>query len=131
MRRRVEYYDEDSLGKRLGRFVGALCAIFIITVAVVLTQRLSDESLANVTFAVLGALACGAPTLLLGAGVIYIALRREQERRVSPAANVPTVPAIVVQMPPPITAAPPANPAALGWSGQPQRSFTIVGGEED
>ena len=55
MRRRVEYYDEDSMGKRLGRFVGALCAIFIITVAVVLTQRLSDESLANATFAVLGA----------------------------------------------------------------------------
>lgn len=131
MRRRVEYYDEDSLGKRLGRFVGALCAIFIITVAVVLTQRLSDESLANATFAVLGALACGLPSLLLGAGVLYLGWRREQERRSMQATHVPTVPAIVVQMPPAITATPPANPAALGWSGQPQRSFTIVGGEED
>ncbi len=121
----------EPLGKRLGRFAAMLGIVFVVTLAVVVTQRLSQDSLALMV-----GLACGVmamlPTVVLGLFV----WRREIARQTSPRAVNATSPVVVV--------APQALPgygvqrpgygdqqATWQWSGaQPERAFTIVGGEE-
>ena len=126
--------QREPLRKRLARFVAMIGMVFAVTLAVVVTQRLSQDSLALMV-----GLACGVaamlPTVMLGLFV----WRREMTRQVSQHAVNPSPPVVVV--------APQALPgygvqqpgynygnsnAAWQWNGvqQPERTFTMVGGEE-
>ncbi len=138
---RRDRYDYPSpqepalpLGRRLARFCALLAALFAITAAIIVTQRLSRDSLA-----LLIGLSCGVmamlPTLALG----LLIWRREDARRAELAqrqpAPYPSQPPVIVVTPQalpgygqqnPYGTAPP-NPW-LPASGE--RSFTIVGGED-
>ena len=140
-RKSADYYmpvpePRESLGKRLGRFLGLLGALFAIAVAVIVTQRLSRDSLA-----LLIGLSCGVmamvPTMALG---LFI-WRREDARRQARAEAEAQRPAYP-QSPPVIVVTPQGLPgygdrsnalpsAPWQWaSGQSRREFTIVGEEE-
>jgi hypothetical protein len=141
MRRKTVDYDVPGpvpgdrlpLGKRLARFFGLLGALFAVAMAVIVTQRLSRDSLA-----LLIGLSCGVmamvPTLALG----FLVWRRETARHPpepeSRPAHPPSPPVIVVtpQGLPNYGDRSKALPAApWQWATpQNQREFTIVGGEE-
>lgn len=122
----------DALGKRLGRWATLLGMVFVIVLAVVVAQQLSDD-----TVALLLGLGCGITVMTPTLGLGFLLLRREWARASTPAAPPPTsTPQIIVVAPPalPGYGAPSAYPQAMGgaWS-QPAntgRTFTIVGGEE-
>lgn len=121
----------EPLGKRLGRFVTLLGVVVTITVAVVVTQRLSEDSLA-----LLIGLACGVaamlPTMLIG----IVIWRREMQQHASRSA--PATPPVVIVTPQAMPGYGMQQHAlsdggyAWPWPGaqQPARSFTIVGDEE-
>jgi Na+/proline symporter len=122
----------ESLGKRLGRFIALIGVIFAITLGVVVTQRLSQDSLALMV-----GLACGVmamlPTVLLGLFVWRREVTRQASQQRAPMASPP----IVVVAPQALTGYGMQRPmygddnATWQWSGtQPERTFTIVGGEE-
>ena len=122
----------EPLGKRLGRFVTLLGVVFTVAIAVVVTQRLSEDSLA-----LLIGLACGVaamvPTLLLG---VVIWRREMQQQQMS---RMPTTtPPVVIVTPQALPGYGIQQPAlsdtsfSWPWAGaqQPARTFTIVGDEE-
>ncbi len=121
-----------ALSARLARFLGLLASLFVISVGIVVTRRLSEDSLA-----LLLGLACGItatfPTLVL----LFLSWRREVSRRSSPLTQSPHA------SPPVIVVSPPALPYGAqnshsaytyhqvqGWP-QPQqsRTFEIIGDE--
>ena len=112
---------------RLKLFVALVAVAFAVTLAVMIGNRLSDESLAVLAGAVCG-VGAAIPTSLL---VVAIARRREEPR------PQPTMPQGMV--PPVVVVAPPAaqpwpdgwNPASLSWRAPIQRQFTVVGGTLD
>ncbi len=121
----------EPLGKRLGRFVALIAIVFTVAVVVVVTQRLSQDSLA-----LLIGLACGVaamlPTLLIG----IVIWRREMQQQAS---RMPTAtPPVVIVTPQALPGYGMQQPAlsdggfAWPWAGaqQPTRTFTIVGDEE-
>ncbi len=140
---RRDRYDYPSpqepalpLGRRLARFCALLAALFAITAAIIVTQRLSRDSLA-----LLIGLSCGVmamlPTLALG----LLIWRREDARRAELAQRQP---APYPSQPPVIVVTPQAlpgygDPRALSnaesgpwqWaSARSERKFEIVGGED-
>ena len=101
MRRRETYYDAptyEPLSKRLARFVGLLGALFVVALAVIVTQRLSRDSLA-----LLVGLSCGVmamlPTLVLGFAIWRRSEARQQEQagRQGPYGNSPPVVVVTPQ----------------------------------
>lgn len=130
----------EPLSKRLGRFIALLGAVGMIAGVVVVTQRLSQDSLA-----LLVGLSCGVAAMLPTIGLALLVWRREEARQhvshQQQAAATPPVVVITPQglssgygmgygMPPALTANAP-QPAT--WQWQPsanERVFTIVGGEE-
>lgn len=108
-----------------------LSSVVAVTVIVVVTQRLSQDSLA-----LLVGLACGVgamlPTILFG---LYL-WQRESNRQATQRTLSATPPVVVVTSQPPFGYGlqPPAFSdanMALQWNNPPQnRNFTIVGGEE-
>lgn len=121
----------EPLGKRLGRFVALLGVVFAVTAVVVITQRLSEDSLA-----LLVGLVCGVgamlPTILLG---LYL-WRREINRQATQRTPYNTPPVVIVtpQALPGYGLQQPAfGDANMSWqwnNAQQNRTFTIVGGEE-
>jgi Na+/proline symporter len=127
-----EQYSEP-LSKRIGRFVTLMGLVFAISGGVVVTQRLSED-----TLALLLGLSCGIaamlPTVLLGG----LWLKRELGQR----NVVQQTPAQAAMQPPVVVVTPQALPgygqapyAALSapvssqWQSVPtQREFKIVGG---
>ena len=122
-----------SLGQRLGRFFGLLGALFAIALAVIITQRLSHDSLA-----LLIGLSCGVmamlPTLALG---LFIWRREDARRQLqsqSPQqpAYSPAPPVFVVtpqQLLPGYGQQPAFGPPNPWAAATPERTFTIVGDE--
>lgn len=126
----MEY--RESTGKRLGRFLALIGVVFAITLGVVVTQRLSQDSLALMV-----GLACGVmamlPTVLLG----LMVWRREANRQVSQQHTPMMSPPVVVVAPQALPGYGVQRPTygndnmSWQWSGaQQERTFTIVGGEE-
>ena len=127
--------NRESLGGRLGRFVGALMAVFVVTGAVVVSQRLSEDSLA-----LLIGLACGVTAMLPTLGLGFLIWRREEARqqmmRSTPAASPPVI--VVAPQALPGYAVHPSVSADQPWAAMPSmwqsapkgRTFTVVGGEE-
>jgi hypothetical protein len=140
MRRR---YTEDyavplepraPLGQRLARFFGLMGAIFAIALAVIVTQRLSHDSLALLIGLTCGVLAM-LPTLALGILVWRRDEVRRHERDQPPRqSSYPTTPPVIVVTPqglpgygqqPALSHTEPQSP----WA-QPERVFKIVGGND-
>ena len=124
----------ESLGKRLGRFVVMLGTVAVVVGVVVVTQRLSQDSLA-----LLVGLACGVSAMLPTIGLALLVWRREDTRQRSMQQNPQAMPPVVVVAPQalPGFGMQPSLPApaqqAASWQWQPaanERTFTIVGGEE-
>jgi len=122
----------EPLGKRLGRFVALISIVFTVALVVVVTQRLSQDSLA-----LLIGLSCGVaamlPTLLLGV-VIW---RREMQHQQTSRIPMGTPPVVIVT-PQGLPNYGMQQPALSDggylwpWTGAQQqaRTFTIVGDEE-
>ena len=132
------YAARTPLRTRLARFFGLMGAIFAIAMAVIVTQKLSHDSLALLIGLTCGVLAM-LPTLALG---VFI-WRREDARRAEreqaqrqPA--YPATPPVIVISPQSLPGYGPQQPAfghpqSEGWpwaGAESQRTFTIVGGEE-
>ena len=121
----------ESLGKRLGRFVALMGILFVVTTAVVVTQRLSQDSLA-----LLVGLACGVGVMLPTVALALLLWRREELRQPaghSTPMNAPPVVVVTPQALPGYGMQPPAygDNTAWQWNASPaERTFTIVGGEE-
>lgn len=124
----------ESLSKRFGRFITLMATVFAIVAAVLVTQRLSQDSLA-----LLLGLACGIATMTPTLGLGFLLWRREETRRATLAAT-PTMaqPPVVVITPQALPGYPVARPAPAmsdpqTWQWQQntsQRNFMIVGGDE-
>jgi hypothetical protein len=137
MRRQSDDWDAPppGVGQRITRFFMALGVVFAVTAAIIVTRRLSQDSLALII-----GLSCGVmamlPTIVLG----FMMWRREeahrraetQQQRQPGYGSAPPVIVISPQgMPgygyPPQQALPPDS----SWvPARGQREFTIVGGEE-
>lgn len=137
MRRNRYAYDEmtdarEPLGRRLGRFVGLMGALFVVAMAVIVTQRLSHDSLA-----LLVGLSCGVlamvPTMALGF-LIWRRESRRQTREQSRPTQVPPTPPVIVISPQALSGygdSPRTWPPTSQWEPQEQqRTFKIVGEEE-
>jgi hypothetical protein len=122
---------QDSLGKRIGRWATVVGSVFVIALAVVVAQRLSDDSLA-----LLLGLGCGIAVMTPTLGLGFLLLRREWARQSEPVLHPQAAtPQVIVVAPPALPGygapSPYAQPPAV-WP-QPAntgRTFTIVGGEE-
>ncbi|HNT73407.1 MAG TPA: hypothetical protein PKH77_00165 [Anaerolineae bacterium] len=123
----------ESLGKRLGRFVALVATVFAIVSAALVTQRLSQDSLA-----LLLGLACGIATMTPTLGIGFLLWRREESRRTALQTTPAASPPVVVITPQALPGYPAAHPALMTpeppvwqWNQtRSQRNFMIVGGEE-
>jgi len=120
--------DTTSLGQRLGRFFMLLGAIFGITAAVVVTQRLSDDALALV----IGLLLAGIPLLALVGILMFLLIRQAQRRPVQPQQQQ-VIPPIILQMPQQPQQPPPLPDYGTQWdipqrTGE-QRQWDVIGDE--
>jgi hypothetical protein len=115
----------NNVGRRL-KIVGVLIVIaFAVTLAVIVGNRLSDESLAVLAGAVCG-VGAAIPTSLL---IVAITRRREEPRSVQPVTPQGAYPPVIVVTPPGV------QPRPDDWNVLPsslrapvQRQFTVVGG---
>jgi len=117
-------------GGRTRLFLGAVVIAFVVTLAVIIGQRLSDQAVAVLAGAVCG-VGASIPTSLL---IAWVTRRRHEARPVQPQQST-YPPVVVIQSPP--HAGQPALPQG-GYMPpyvQPTpptpREFTIVGEEEE
>lgn len=123
MRKVQTVYEEDSLGKRLGRFATLIGIVFMIVLAVIVSQRLSDDALALAV----GILIAGVPLFgviaLLGFFLVKLATRDTRQQPLPQQ----MIPPIILQMP----AQPPQLP---DYGAQRQRggarSWDMIGDED-
>ena len=126
----MEMQTREPLGKRFGRFVALLGIVAVVVGVVVVTQRLSQDSLA-----LLVGLSCGVAAMLPTIGLALLVWRREEARQQSMRRSPQATPPVVVVAPQalPGYGMQPSLPAPASWQWQPaanERTFTIVGGEE-
>ena len=119
-----ETRSRDSRWERLKVFAGLLVVVFTVTLAAIIGDRLSDESLA-----VLAGAACGVGAAIPTSLLIVAVSRRRDERREPVSAPQGAYPPVIV-------VAPPGGQQQLpnGWNTLPpsfsapmQRNFTVVG----
>lgn len=113
-------------GSRWRTALVVFAAVFAVSMAVLIGERLSNEALAVLAGAICG-VGAAIPTSLL---IVYVSRRREEQRVTTTTAGV---------YPPVVVIAPPGvqngftSPAERGMTYQPgwpvQRQFTIVGGD--
>jgi hypothetical protein len=114
-------------GRRLKILVGLVLMAFAVTLAVIVSSRLSDESLAVLAGAVCG-VGAAIPTSLL---IVAVSRRRDEIR---PQPTMPQAP-----YPPVVVVTPPGGPQRFdAWNTLPsslgapiQRHFTVVGDAQD
>jgi len=123
---------QEPLGKRLGRFIGLLSVIAVVTGVVVVSQRLSRDALA-----LLVGLTCGVMAMAPTIGLALLVWRREEMRQQAAHTNPAMTPPVIVVTPQlPGYGVQPALPGSaqqMAWPWQPapnERVFTVVGGEE-
>ena len=130
----MEMEMREPLGKRVGRFVALLSAVGVVVGVIVVTQRLSQDSLA-----LLVGLTCGVAAMLPTIGLALLVWRREETRQQAQRQTQQAAPPVVVVAPQalPGYGMQPSLPApaqqSAPWQWQPaanERTFTIVGGEE-
>jgi hypothetical protein len=110
---------------RVRALAGTVAVAFVVTLAVVIGQRLSDQAMAVLAGAVCG-VGASIPTSLL---IVWVARRRQEAQPTQPAPGV-YPPVVVVQ--PPAQPGPPnlRHPGYLPpYPSAVPREFTVVGGE--
>lgn len=126
---------QESLGKRLRRFVTLMGGLAAVTGTAVVLQRLSQDTLALLVGLTCGVLAM-VPTLALGLWVWRREDARRQEGMARQGYAASATPPVIVVTP---QALPGMGQPTLGdsrsatWSWNPsaqERTFTIVGGDE-
>ncbi len=120
------YSERSRLGSRVKIALGLVAALFTMTLAVVVGNRLSDQALAVLAGAVCG-VAAAIPTSLL---IVAVTRRRDESRAAPPATppygNYP--PLVVVTGPGPQQGAAGWNALPASMTGLPaERRFTVVG----
>lgn len=116
-------------------FVGLLAVAFAVTLAVVTSNRLSDEALGVLAGAVCG-VGAAIPTSLL---VVAVSQRKREEQRAMSTSAVSTslqAPMYQGGYPPVVVVAPPTPQQPASWNNMlppsmntpQQRQFTVVGG---
>jgi hypothetical protein len=117
-------YRVDRWG-RVKIFSAVVVVVFAVALAVIVSQRLSDESLAVLAGAVCG-VGAAIPTSLL---IVAVSRRREEPRATQNFASQGGYPPVVV------VTGPGTHQQASGWQGLPPslsaptgRHFTVVGG---
>jgi len=123
--------SSSTFGQRIARFLGALLAIFMITAAVVVTQRLSSDALAMATGAILAAVLL-LPIVGLCIFIMAKLWQRDRDRHYIPAQNQSQP--IIVQVPMPML--PPQQPQQNILSDYQQwdqrtRSWVEIGGSQN
>ncbi len=128
----MQMQAQEPLGKRLGRFIGLLSVIAVVTGVVVVSQRLSRDALA-----LLVGLTCGVMAMAPTIGLALLVWRREEMRQQAAHTNPAMTPPVIVVTPQlPGYGVQPALPGSaqqMAWPWQPapnERVFTVVGGEE-
>ncbi len=127
--------ERPSVGQRLGRFALFVVVLFVVTVTVIVTQRLSDDALA-----LLVGLGAGVVFMVPPLFIMVLVWRRQELRREDrwSERQQAAQPSVVVVAPPAFpgygpgygrqqSALPYENLAP--WSAPAERKFTIVGGE--
>lgn len=119
-----------SISARLARFLTLLASLFTISAAVIVTRRLSQDSLA-----LLLGLTCGIAAMLPSLLLLFLSWRRELSRHhvAPPQSSTPSPPVIVVS-PPTLPYSTQGNHSAYGYHGtqnwslpQQERTFEIIG----
>lgn len=126
--------ETEPLGKRIGRFIVLMGIVFAIAAGIMVTQRLSKDSLA-----LLIGLSCGIAAMLPTIGVFVLWFRREESRRqeIPLERSTQSQPQIIVVAPQSLpgyntsypSEAQPALPSQWQTSAT-QREFKIVGGRD-
>ena len=126
--------DLPDSAKRRGAFLRVIAIVLAVTLAVVVTNRISDEALAVLAGAVCG-VAAAIPTSL-----IILAVLRQRETGNGRCEEPCPHPPAHSQYPPVVVVAPPDRwQQPTGWNELPpsslppptQRDFTVVGGTPD
>ena len=142
MRRQPEGWEaqspSDGLGQRIGRFVVLLGLAFAVTGAVIVTRRLSQDSLA-----LLIGLTCGVTAMLPTIALVFLIWRQDTQRRQMAQQSEQGQRQFGYQNTPPVIVVTPqalpgdyrsalgaSNPSGPWMPRQNQRTFTIVGDEE-
>jgi len=121
-----------ALSARLARFLGLLASLFVISAGIVVTQRLSEDSLA-----LLLGLTCGITAMFPTLVLLFLSWRREMSHRSSsPAQASHASPPVIVVSPPALPYGTQTNHNAYTYHQpqdwpQPQqsRTFEIIGDE--
>jgi len=119
--------DTTSLRDRLFRFLLLCGALGVVTGVIVITQRLSQESLA-----LLVGLTCGTATMLLPAALGLVIWRREASRReelVQRPVYTPQLPVIIVAPGQQALPGPAGYPLDMQYQTAGPRTFTVIGEE--
>lgn len=133
MRRRRDFEygyvdDTPSLRQRLGRFMTLLGVVFTVVAAVVVVQRLSDDTLALI----IGLLLAGAPLSVVIGLLVYLLTRRTSTQR-QPSSQQMTIPPVIVQLPPQ-SQTPTLPDHGVPWDDSTPRTtsrqWEVIGGEE-
>ncbi len=128
------YERPEPLGKRIGRFLLLLGVVFAISAGVIVTQRLSQDSLA-----LLIGLSCGVAAMLPTVGVFVLWMRREDNRRKEThQQSIPqTQPQVIIVAPQALPGYGQGYPNGMQnalpsqWqTAAPERDFKIVGGTD-
>ncbi len=121
----VYYEERPRLRQRLWRFVALMGVVFAVVVAVVVVQRLSDDTLALI----IGLLLAGVPLLAIIGLLIFVLARRGQRQ---PPQQM-TIPPIIMQIPQQPQQPPALPDYGLPWEGVSQRAgvrqWEVIGEE--
>jgi len=120
---------DQRAGGRIRILAGITLVVFAVTLAVLVSQRLSDQAMAVLAGAVCG-VGASIPTSLL---IVWVTRRRQEERQEQRSArhtNNPYPPVIVVQQPgQPRVSEYQQSGYLPSHAPSAQREFNIVGGE--
>ncbi len=125
--------EKEPVGQRIRRFVLLIATVFTVTVAVVVTQRLSNDALA-----ILIGLSAGVVVMLPFVALLFLIWRRQEQqvREQYQSRPAPSNPPVVVVTPPGLPGYGQQRPSLQDgsrsqWSmsAPAERKFTIVGGE--
>ncbi|HET89242.1 MAG TPA: hypothetical protein ENN99_00665 [Chloroflexi bacterium] len=120
-------HTQNDWWGRLKVFGGAVVLALVVTLALVIGNRLSDEALAVLAGAVCG-VGAALPTSLL---IVSVTRRREEQEHTShmqPAMPQTTYPPVIVVAPSAQQRADAWNPLPTTLNAPLQRQFTVVGG---
>lgn len=122
--------EQVPVGRRIARFLALLGVVGAISAGVVISRRLSDDSLA-----LLIGLACGVaamlPTLVLGIFLWRRDERQRRERELASQSHPSQLPVIIVT-PQAMSSLPDNRSAPWQWTpSSQQRNFTILGESDD